>query len=357
MSASLYSAIRTRLVTATVSWLGAEPGGPSSTTASPVITSCWRPRSSRSIRAASARSRGLPSRRPSRTTSVSAPSTTAGAHAAPMSAATARALASATAAMAWAGGTGGCSSGMWLARTWNGMPRCPSSSRRRGEAEAVQMRVAVPVAELLGIQALRDEAVDVGGGLLPGVGALGGQDEAPRGPKAGDEALVRRDHREDFLERAVHRPVEEDLVHLGHAGLHGHNPLVGQPVTDQGVELLGEEQAGRPFLEGLHQIHHDQVEALVGLLEIGPGVLVQQPGPGVVEGALVHLGQVLLALLDHLTVDVHHEAVGDRLVAQDLPDRGPLAPADDHGPLGPRVGQEARVHQGLVVDELVGLAR
>ena len=97
-----------------------------------------------------------------------------------------------------AGGTGGCSSGMWLARTSNGMPSCPSSSRRRGEAEArmrtgraqvddqgvlvgddavvlldrlaeelgqaeaVQVRVAVPVAEVLGIQALGDEAVDLG---------------------------------------------------------------------------------------------------------------------------------------------------------------------------------------------------
>ena len=123
-------------------------------------------------------------------------------------------------------------------------------------------------------------------------------------------------------------------------------PLVGQPVTDQGVELLGEEQAGRPFLQGLHEVDDDEVEALGGLLEIGPGVLVQQPGPGVVEGPLVHLGQVLLALLDHLAVDVHHEAVGDRLVAEDLPDRGAFAPADDHGLLGPGVGQEARAAPG-----------
>jgi hypothetical protein len=71
----------------------------------------------------------------------------------------------------------------------------------------------------------------------------------------------------------------------------------------------------------------------------------------------VHLRQVLLALLDHLAVDVHHQAVGDRLVAEDLPHGGAFTPADDHGLLRPRMGQEPRVHQGLVVDELVGLAR
>jgi type II secretory pathway component HofQ len=68
--------------------------------------------------------------------------TTAGAPPEASSPATASALASATAAMASAGGAGGCSSGMWLGRTSKGMPSRPSSSRRRGEAEA-RMRAGV----------------------------------------------------------------------------------------------------------------------------------------------------------------------------------------------------------------------
>jgi hypothetical protein len=105
------------------------------------------------------------------------------------------------------------------------------------------------------------------------------------------------------------------------------------------------------------QVDDDQVEAIARVLEVGAGVLVEQPGARVVERPLVHLRQIPLALLDHLAVDVHHQTIGDAPVPQDLADRGALAAADHHG--APRVGvdEEPRLDEDLVVDELVGLAR
>ncbi len=200
----------------------------------------------------------------------------------------------------------------------------------------MQVRGTVPVAEGIRVHARGYQGVDLGSRLRARVGALGGQDEAPWSAEAGDEALVRRDGREDLAEGPVHRAIEEQLVDLGHAGLHGHDPVVRQPIADQGVELGGEEQARRALFERLGQVHHDQVETLLGLLEVGAGVLMQHPGARVLEGALVHLGQVLLALLDHLTVDIHHQAVGDGGVPQDFPDRRALAASDDHGPCSTR---------------------
>ena len=75
-------------------------------------------------------------------------------------------------------------------------------------------------------------------------------------------------------------------------------------IAHQGVELLGEELAGRPFLEGLDEVHHDEVEALGGVLEVRAGLLVEHARAGVVQGSLVHLGEVLPALRHHLGVDV-----------------------------------------------------
>src|SRR5207247_1608469 len=53
----------------------------------------------------------------------------------------------------------------------------------------------------------------------------------------------------------------------------------------------------------------------------------------------------------------HHQAAGGAAVAEDLPDRRPLAAPDDHGPARRRVDEEPGLHEGLVIDELVGLAR
>ena len=219
------------------------------------------------------------------------------------------------------------------------------------------MGLPVPVPEGCRVQALRDQPIDVGGRLPAGVLALRREDESPGRAEAGDEALIGRDHREDLAERPVHRPVEEDLVDLGHARLHGHDAAIREPVPDQRVELLGEEQARRALFQRLDEVDHDQVKAIGGLLEVGARILVQEPGPRVVERALVHLGQVLLALVDHLAVDVDHQALGDAAVAEDLADGRALAAPDDHGALGTRMGEQARLDEQLMVDELVRLTR
>jgi hypothetical protein len=105
------------------------------------------------------------------------------------------------------------------------------------------------------------------------------------------------------------------------------------------------------------EVDGDEVEALLALLQIAARVLVPYLGPGVVERALMHLRQVRLAELDHLAVDVDHDGPGDGRVPENLPEGGALAPADHQGTLGCRVGgEQARVDQGLVVNELIALA-
>src|SRR4029453_18703330 len=250
MAASPYSAIRTRVVTEAV----ASRPPPTSTRARPVITSCTRPRSARSMRPAVAASAGLPSARPSRKTSVSAPRTRVG-PAIPAGAssdtrwATARAFARATAPPAPAGGAGCNGSGIPLGRTGNGMPRRASSSCRRGEAEArisegrrprrsrrlgddqrvgvgddaivpldrlaeelgeierVQMGRPAPVAELVRVQRGAEEPVDLLGALPAGIRVLAGEGEAPWRSEAGDEPLVGAHPWDTFPERPFPPPV------------------------------------------------------------------------------------------------------------------------------------------------------
>ena len=80
-------------------------------------------------------------------------------------------------------------------------------------------------------------------------------------------------------------------------------------------------------------------------------------GARIVEGALVHLGQVLAAEVDQLAVDVHHHRALDTRVAQHLAQRGALAAAGDQDALRRRVGDQRGVDQRLVVDVLVGDGR
>src|SRR5439155_477652 len=212
----------------------------------PVMTSWVRPRSARSIVRASSASAGLPRARPSITTIVSAPSTSA----AVRDAATVRAFLSARRATASGRATASSVSSTSLAMTSNGTPSDASSSRRRGEAEArirgtsrppyqiggmgefdspmfldddqrmgvgddsrlgvdrradvlrkaerVLVCQPVPVAQRRARQPLGDELVDHLRALGPRIDLLGGGDEAPRRTEAGDERLVGRDHREDL---------------------------------------------------------------------------------------------------------------------------------------------------------------
>src|SRR5262245_9299784 len=154
------------------------------------------------------------------------------------------------------------------------------------------------------------------------------------------------------------RREERELAALRHSGLHRHRAAGRQAIFDQRVELAGEQHARRPFLERLDQIDRDEVEALLALLQIGARVLVPELGARVVERALVQLGQVRLAKLDHLAVDVHHDGTRDRGVSKNLPEGGAFTAADHQGALGSRLrGQEAGMDQCLVIDELVALAR
>src|SRR5206468_8615968 len=66
------------------------------------------------------------------------------------------------------------------------------------QIEGVKMCRPIPVAEAVRIHPRADEPVNVGRRLRPGIGPLGGQDEAPRRPEARDEALVGRHHGEDL---------------------------------------------------------------------------------------------------------------------------------------------------------------
>src|SRR5262249_50942425 len=233
-----------------------------STTATPVMTSWVRARSVLSIARASSGSAGLPSARPSMTTIVSAPSTTALGR----ELATTRAFRSASRATASRSGRGSSVSSTSLGATSNATPRDANSSRRRGEADArisgpapltggesdrgyggllvphgesghdqrmgvgddarlgvdrradvlgdaegVLMSQTIPVAEDRRRQSFGNELVDDLRRLGPGVDLLGRSDEAPRRAEAGDEGLVRRDHREDFAQRAMDRREEVEL--------------------------------------------------------------------------------------------------------------------------------------------------
>src|SRR5262245_54441828 len=100
------------------------------------------------------------------------------------------------------------------------------------QAEGVQMRLPVPVLESVRVQTLRDQSIDVGGGLLARVLPLPGENEAPGRAETGDEPLVGRHDGEDLAESAMDGGEEEDLVDLRHARLHRHHALYGEPVAD-----------------------------------------------------------------------------------------------------------------------------
>src|SRR6185436_4669520 len=277
--------MRTWLTTASAS---SRPAGSTSRSTTAVTTSWLRPRRARSIARASLREAGLPRGRPSSTTSVSAPRTRADVSPAAWSrAATSAAFAWARlAASVGAGTPGGSGSSIPLGRTSNGTPRRSRSSRRRGEAEARIRRTAgaAPAAaglladdEGLGVgddaprvgddlpekdgqaqhvlvresvveahrplHALSDPLIDDGRRQGRGVVALAAHREAPWGPQARDEGLVRPHEREDGLKRPVHRGVEVQLAELRHARLQRQRAVGRQTVAEELIELPGEQEA------------------------------------------------------------------------------------------------------------------
>src|SRR5689334_10626352 len=357
-----------------------------STTATPVMTSCVRPQSVWSIARASAASAGLPSARPSMTTIVSAPSTTS----AGRIVATALALRRARRLTASGSGTASRVSSTSLGTISNATPSEASSSRRRGEAEArvrlrddqrvrvrddarlgvdrgpdvlgdaegVLVREPVPIAEARCRQPLGDELVDDLGRLRPGIDLLCGGDEPPRRAEARDERLVGGHDRKDLAQRAMDRREKVELAELGHTRLQRHRAARRQTITHERVELLRKEEARWPFFQGLDEVDRDEVEPLGRALQVRPGILVADVGTGVLEHALVHLRQVLLAELDHFAVDVDHDAAADARIPQDLAQGRAFTTTDDQTGLRRAIAREhARVHERLVVDEVLRLAR
>ena len=132
----MYARITTRVLTTPAhSW----PFG--SRSATPVSTSCARPRSASSISVAAAPSAGLPSAAPSRATTVSAPITI------DPPADTARALASATLSAASSGSPREyCPSSRSVGAADHSSSRSAMSAWRRGDAEARSSRGGVRAA-------------------------------------------------------------------------------------------------------------------------------------------------------------------------------------------------------------------
>ena len=110
-----------------------------STSATAVTTRCSRPRRSRSMERASAASAGLPSMRPSSSTTVSAPTNVPLSCSAAEARAFARARNAASCSAVWPGSPGG--SGASDGARSNTAPNRARMSRRRGEAEASTIRL------------------------------------------------------------------------------------------------------------------------------------------------------------------------------------------------------------------------
>ena len=121
------------------------------------------------------------------------------------------------------------------------------------------------------------------------------------------------------------------------------------------VELLREQQVRGPCLQRVGDVYDGDVEALVGGIDVSQGVLVQQRQARVVECALVVVRQVLAAHAHHKLVEVNHHHALDGLVPQRLPRGRSLAAARDEYRARVRMRYHRRLHQRLVVHELVKL--
>ena len=91
------------------------------------------------------------------------------------------------------------------------------------------------------------------------------------------------------------------------------------------------------------------------VFEVDRGVVDLQVQPRVVEGALVVPFEVFAAQVDHLGVQVDHHDPLYRVVAQRLTGRRAFTAAGDADRHRVRMRQHHRVHQALMVDELVRL--
>ena len=80
---------------------------------------------------------------------------------------------------------------------------------------------------------------------------------------------------------------------------------------------------------------------------------MEQVGTGIVEAALMVIGEVFAAELDHLRVQIDHGSAFHRSVGQHLAEGAAFAAAPDENLLGSRMAEHGRMHQRLMVDMLV----
>ena len=111
----------------------------------------------------------------------------------------------------------------------------------------------------------------------------------------------------------------------------------------------------RARADEIRRVDDDHVELLLRARDELHAVAEDQPRALVVEGALVPGGQMLAAGIHGLVVDVDHHRSLDRAVSEHLAQGCALAPP--HHQHGARLGVEhqRRMHQRLVIDELVQL--
>ena len=86
-------------------------------------------------------------------------------------------------------------------------------------------------------------------------------------------------------------------------------------------------------------------------------VVVNQGEPRIIKSALVMVGQMLLAELHDLLVEVNHGDSLNRAVSQRLAEGCAFAATGDEHGLWAGYGGEARMDKRLVIDELVGFRR
>ena len=197
-----------------------------------------------------------------------------------------------------------------------------------GEEEEAPVGEAVVGATGLG-ETGGEGGVNVGLGKGCRVKGPAGGGEAPVSAEAGDDDVV-GEHLVEDLGKGVADGGEGGGAEVVHGlGLEGHDAAGGKPVADYGEEALGEEEGGGVAFHGVGEVYEDDVEGEVSVLEVVFGVLVEEGGAGVVEGAGVPSGEVSTGGLDYLLINVDHDGLLDAFVIQGVPEGCTLAAASD----------------------------
>mmetsp|Transcript_19710 Transcript_19710/g.40422 ORF Transcript_19710/g.40422 Transcript_19710/m.40422 type:complete len:217 (-) Transcript_19710:472-1122(-) len=111
---------------------------------------------------------------------------------------------------------------------------------------------------------------------------------------------------------------------------HEHPIRLTQQFLGPSIELLGIQRYPRPRLDGVRNVHDDDVEGLFRLHEVFVSVSDDELEFGVVEdGLAAPFGEEALADVDDLGVDVDHDEAGDGGVAEDFAGRGEFASSAD----------------------------